>query len=228
MKRNKKLLLVQPHSDDILFSCSHLLFDDSYEKEVLTIENNSKRIAEDESLYQFLGIPFHHLEVDFDDQSYYGYHKQYKEVTVEQSYDYLREFFDSYTLNEIEDAVEKFLSKFFKRNKVEDVTVVAPWGVGHPFHLFIRDVLEKKISVMWYYREFPHSYKRRSQAQVDKQKKEYKLLSSTPVEDFDDVKWELAKKFYKSQSSLLWFEQGYINKRIPEELYTNKEQILPF
>lgn len=228
MKRNKKLLLVQPHSDDILFSCSHLLFDDSYEKEVLTIENNSKRIAEDERLYQFLGIPFHHLEVDFDDQSYYGYHKQYKEVTVEQSYDYLREFFDSYTLNEIEDAVEKFLSKFFKRNKVEDVTVVAPWGVGHPFHLFIRDVLEKKISVMWYYREFPHSYKRRSQAQVDKQKKEYKLLSSTPVEDFDDVKWELAKKFYKSQSSLLWFEQGYINKRIPEELYTNKEQILPF
>lgn len=228
MKRNKKLLLVQPHSDDILFSCSHLLFDDSYEKEVLTIENNSKRIAEDERLYQFLGIPFHHLEVDFDDQSYYGYHKQYKEVTVEQSYDYLREFFDSYTLNEIEDAVEKFLSKFFKRNKVEDVTVVAPWGVGHPFHLFIRDVLEKKISVMWYYREFPHSYKRRSQAQVDKQKKEYKLLSSTPVEDFDDVKWELAKKFYKSQSSLLWFEQGYINKRIPEEVYVNKEQILPF
>lgn len=228
MKRNKKLLLVQPHSDDILFSCSHLLFDDSYEKEVLTIENNSKRIAEDERLYQFLGIPFHHLEVEFDDQSYYGYHKQYKEVTVEQSYTYLREFFDSYTLNEIEDAVEKFLSKFFKRNKVEDVTVVAPWGVGHPFHLFIRDVLEKKISVMWYYREFPHSYKRRSQAQVDKQKKEYKLLSSIPVEDFDDVKWRLAKKFYKSQSSLLWFEQGYINKRIPEELYIHKEQILPF
>ena len=228
MKRNKKLLLVQPHSDDILFSCSHLLFDDSYEKEVLTIENNSKRIAEDERLYQFLGIPFHHLEVEFDDQSYYGYHKQYKEVTIEQAYNYLREFFDSYTLNEIEDAVEKFLSKFFKRNKVEDVTVVAPWGVGHPFHLFIRDVLEKKISVMWYYREFPHSYKRRSQAQVDKQKKEYKLLSSTPVEDFDDVKWELAKKFYKSQSSLLWFEQGYINKRIPEEVYVNKEQILPF
>lgn len=228
MKRNKKLLLVQPHSDDILFSCSHLLFDDSYEKEVLTIENNSKRIAEDERLYQFLGIPFHHLEVEFDDQSYYGYHKQYKEVTVEQSYNYLREFFDSYTLNEIEDAVEKFLSKFFKLNKAEDVTVVAPWGVGHPFHLFIRDVLEKKISVMWYYREFPHSYKRRSQAQVDKQKREYKLLSSTPVEDFDDVKWELAKKFYKSQSSLLWFEQGYINKRIPEEVYVNKEQILPF
>lgn len=228
MKRNKKLLLVQPHSDDILFSCSHLLFDDSYEKEVLTIENNSKRIAEDEKLYSFLDIPFHHLEVEFDDQSYYGYHKQYKEVTIEQSYNYLREFFDSYTLNEIEDAVEKFLSKFFKHNRAEDVTVVAPWGVGHPFHLFIRDVLEKKISVMWYYREFPHSYKRRSQAQVDKQKKEYKLLSSTPVEDFDDVKWELAKKFYKSQSSLLWFEQGYINKRIPEEVYVNKEQILPF
>lgn len=226
--KGKKLLLIQPHSDDILFSCSHLLFDGQYEKEVLTIENNSKRISEDVKLYDFLNIPFHHLEVDFDDQSYYGYHKQFKEVTVDDSYRYLKEFFGGDVLIDIEFQLQDFLEAFFKRNKKYEVTVVAPWGVGHPFHLFVRDLLEQKISLMWYYREFPHSYKKRSRIQVEKQQEKYKLLSSTPVDEFDDVKWELAKKFYKSQSSLLWFEQGYIKKRLAEEIYINKEQKLPF
>ena len=63
--KNKKLLLIQPHSDDILFSCSHLLFDGQYEKEVLTIENNPKRISEDVKLYDFLNISFHLLKTAF-------------------------------------------------------------------------------------------------------------------------------------------------------------------
>ena len=72
---------------------------------------------------------------------------------------------------------------------------------------------------MMFYREFPHSYKRRSQKQVERQKKEYKLLNQVAVEPFADVKWDLAKKFYKSQSGLMFYEQGYIKKNLPEELY---------
>jgi hypothetical protein len=72
---------------------------------------------------------------------------------------------------------------------------------------------------MWYYREFPHSYKKRSRVQVEKQQQVYELIHSFSVTEFDDVKWQLAKKFYKSQSSLLWFEQGYIKKQLPEEIY---------
>ena len=53
-KKKIKLLCVQPHSDDVLFSASHFLFDDKYEVEILTIENNTKRVAEDEKLYEFL------------------------------------------------------------------------------------------------------------------------------------------------------------------------------
>ena len=34
-----------------------------------------------------------------------------------------------------------------------------------------------------------------------------------------NVKWDLAKKFYKSQSGLMFYEQGYIKKNLPEELY---------
>lgn len=220
MKKPKKMLLIQPHSDDILFSCSHLLFNNLFDKQILTIENNQKRIDEDKRLYSFLKINFNHLNVSFDDQSYYGYHKMYKEVTISDSYNYLKDFFNAEILRDIECQLANFLSDFLKNNK--GAVVVAPWGIGHPFHLFIRDLIEKNLNntTIWYYREFPHSYKKRSKVQVEKQKDEYKLLYSVNINDFEDVKWDLAKKFYKTQSSLLFFEQGYIKKQLPEEIYT--------
>lgn len=225
----EKLLIVQPHSDDALFCCSHLLFLPQYEVQVLTVENDPKRIAEDEKLFEFLNIPFHHLGLDFHDESYYDFHKNYKEVTVEATYKHLNEYFGREKLNEIEETLVNWVKKFLKKNKW--YTVVVPWGVGHPFHLFVRDVIQKSlVSNLLYYREFPHSYKRRSQPQVEKQKREYALKRFVPVEEFHEVKWKLASKFYKSQSGLLFFENGYIKKELPEEIYSRNRNIddLPF
>lgn len=216
--KKKKLLCIQPHSDDVLFSAAHFLFDERCEVEVLTIEHNAKRVAEDEKLYEFLGIPCHNLNIQFDDQSFYGFHKKYKDVTLENSIEHLTEFFGSDKLEEIANAIKKFL-----KSASSDVQVVVPWGVGHPFHIFVRDVVEKAVKKpLWYYRDFPHSYKKRALNQVKLQLEDFELLSSIPVAEFNDVKWDLAKKFYKSQSGLLWFEQGYIQKQLPEEVYVRK------
>ena len=212
--------MIQPHSDDILFSCSHVLFADEYDCEILTIENNPKRVSEDKKLYEFLELPYHHLKVDFDDQSYYSFHKKYDDVTTENSYEHLNEFFGDGVLDEIELRFCKFIKKFTEKHG-KDIVFIVPWGVGHPFHMFVKDICEKYLPKknMLFYREFPHSYKRRSQKQVERQKKEYKLLNQVSVEPFADVKWDLAKKFYKSQSGLMFYEQGYIKKNLPEELY---------
>lgn len=216
--KKKKLLCIQPHSDDVLFSAAHFLFDERYEVEILTIEHNAKRVAEDEKLYGFLEIPYHNLNIQFDDQSFYGFHKKYKDVTIENSKEHLIEFFGSEKLEEISKAIKKFL-----KSAGSDVQVVVPWGVGHPFHIFVRDVVEKVVKKpLWYYRDFPHSYKKRALNQVKLQLEDFELLSSIPVAEFNDVKWDLAKKFYKSQSGLLWFEQGYIQKQLPEEVYVRK------
>jgi len=224
--KTEKLLLIQPHSDDILFCCSHLLFLPQYEVQVLTVENDTKRILEDEKLFDFLNIPFHHLYLDFKDDSYYGFNKEYKEVTVEDAYKYLNEYFGRETLKEIEETLVNWVRKFLKENK--GYTVVVPWGVGHPFHLFVRETLQSLVSNLLYYREFPHSYKRRSQPQVEKQKQEYSLERSVPVQEFHEVKWKLASKFYKSQSGLQFYEQGYIKKELPEEIYSRIIDDLPF
>ena len=51
------------------------VFFGNYKTEILTIENNKKRVEEDRRLYEFIGIPYNHLGLEFDDQSFYGYHK---------------------------------------------------------------------------------------------------------------------------------------------------------
>ena len=222
-KKKIKLLCVQPHSDDVLFSASHFLFDDKYEVEILTIENNTKRVAEDEKLYEFLGIPYHHLKVEFDDQSFYGFHKKYDEVTSQNAVEWLEEFFGEETVGKIREEIVSFIKKFYSKHP--DVQIVVPWGVGHPFHIFVRDTIEIATAGkenLWYYRDFPHSYKKRAKSQVVAQLEDYELKESISVAEFHDVKWDLAKKFYKSQSGLLWFEQGYIKKQLPEDIYVKK------
>lgn len=223
----KKYLIVSPHSDDALFCCSHVLFLPEYEVQVLTVENDEKRVQEDERLFEFLNIPYHHLGLNFKDESYYGYNKTYpKGIVLEDVYKYLNEYFGRDTLNEIEETLKDWVKKFLKQNS--DYTVLAPWGVGHPFHFFVRETLQSMAFCLEYYREFPHSYKRRSQPQVERQNKEYILVRKVPVEDFHEVKWKLASKFYKSQSGLLFYEQGYIKKQLPEEIYSRAIDILPF
>ena len=218
--KKQKLLCIQPHSDDVLFSASHFLFDERYDVEVLTIENNPKRVAEDEKLYGFLSIPYHHLKLEFDDQSFYSFHKKYAEVTSQNAVEHLTEFFGEETLGKIFEEIVAFVQKFKKKNP--DVQIVLPWGVGHPMHVFVRDTIESVTDDLWYYRDFPHSYKKRARQQVKEQLEDFVILNSTPVAEFFDVKWDLARKFYKSQSGLLWYEQGYINKQLPEDIYVRK------
>lgn len=222
----QKYLIVSPHSDDALFSCSHVLLLPDYEVQVLTVENDPKRVSEDAKLFEFLNIPYYHLSLDFKDESYYGYNKLYPNgVTLENAEKYLKEYFGEGTLAEIRDSLCDWIAKFQKKN--DEYAILAPWGVGHPFHLFVRKVLQDRFSCIDYYREFPHSYKRRSQAQVEAQKKEWYLARSVPVDDFADVKWKLASKFYRSQSGLLFYENGYIKKNLPEEIW-RREDDLPF
>ena len=218
MGKIKKVLIVSPHSDDALFSCAHALLGDGFEAQVLTVENNPKRIAEDKKLYEFLAIPFHHLKVEFDDQSFYEYHKRYKDFDHDVCLEYLIEYFGEKKLDEIATSLFKFLREFKRKNP--DYLILAPFGQSHPFHYFIYWVLLDKAD--FFYREFPHSYKKRAQQQLRESLKNFVLYKSIPTVDIHDVKFELAKKFYKTQSGLLWFEQGYIKKMLPEELYIKK------
>ena len=215
MGKMKKVLIVQPHSDDALFNCGHFILSGDYEVEILTVESDPKRIKEDEDLYEFLGIPMSHLNVNFIDNSYYGFFKMYKGVDNKNAHSYLKEYFGSEKLDEIETALLKFVAKFRKKNP--EAIILAPLGIAHPFHYFVHVILENEADL--FYREFPHSYKKRSQEQFQASLGHYHIFLSEPDLEIHETKFELAKKFYRSQSGLLFFEQGYIKKQLAEEFY---------
>ena len=65
-----KRLIIQPHSDDALFSAAHMMLggDNGFEVAVLTVENDPKRIKEDKELAELLKIPFfYHLDFEISD-----------------------------------------------------------------------------------------------------------------------------------------------------------------
>lgn len=218
----KRCLIIQPHSDDALFSASHLLLGDKYKVEVLTVENNSKRIEEDKKLYEFLGIPYKHLGAQFKEKSFFPFYKKYKEVNSENAVSHLTEFFGKELLDIISAETQDYVAKYVKRHP--DALVYVPWGVGHPMHIFIRDCVIKVVdkNKLFFYRDFPHSYKKRARSQIEAQLQSFDLKEQIDVKSFHDVKWELARKFYKTQSGLFWFEQSYIKKQLPEEVYVLK------
>lgn len=215
-----KILAIQPHSDDVLLSASHIVLDGKHEVQVLCVESDPKRVPEDEKLYEFLGIPYASLGIEFVDNSYYEFRQQHKTHCIEEVVPFLEEYFGKELLNKIEESLVKWVTKFLKKNP--DYKILAPLGIGHPFHLWVHEVIRSAFNGVLYYREFPHSYKKRAQEQLQEVQSRMTLIDKVPIDDFADVKWQLASKFYRTQSGLLFYEQGYIKKNLPEEVYEER------
>lgn len=218
--KKTKILAIQPHSDDVLLSAAHVLLDGKHEVQVLCVESDPKRVPEDEKLYEFLGIPYANLGVEFVDNSYYEFRQQHKAYKIEEVTPFLIEYFGSDLLNKIQTALVKWITKFLQKNP--DYKILAPLGIGHPFHLWVHEVIREIFPGALYYREFPHSFKRRAQEQLKEAQSRMELVKGVPIDDFADVKWQLASKFYRTQSGLLFYEQGYIKKNLPEEVYEER------
>lgn len=215
-------IIIQPHSDDALFSCYDVIRKGG-DVQVLTIEKDERRIAEDENLYNALGIKHNHLNVEFKDESYYEFFRENgkrvnRVMNSENAFECLMEYYGEDKLSEIADAIEAFVLE----NDNKRTEFFVPAGIGHPFHLFVSTVVFLSVSkgMITYYREFPHSFKKRSGEQMEEFKSNHELIKSVVLSEEDaERKWELARKYYKSQSGLLFFEQGYIKKNLPEEYY---------
>jgi len=218
-----KYLVIQPHSNDALFSVSHLLLDNvDKEVEVLTVEGNNKRILEDNELSELIGIKFHNLGIEFVDDCYKNFWKNNKEVNVQNAKEFLANFHGKSRMDKLKERLQNWILKHREKN---NCILVVPCGFGEPFHLFVRYTIEEISNYCLYYREFPHSYKKRIQPQVQQFQKQYKQISCVELGELHDLKWEIAKKIYKSQSGTIWYEQDYIRKQLPEELY---ETTMPF
>lgn len=228
----KELILIQPHSDDILFSAASFLFDMEKYKSVTvyTVENNPKRIAEDEKLKDYFpNLIIHTSNVDYIESSH-GYFKTHKEFEEKSAFAYLESVAGISVLNRYCYEVQEYLQKRIKKAK-GNILIVTCLGVGHPFHQFVTETTKDFADL--FYREFPHSYKRRNKnyfetiTMGDKSdfvevKNPFAMNFPSSAKEYHDLKFQIASKIYRSQSGLLFYEQGYIKKELPEQFYKKR------
>lgn len=218
----KDILLIQPHSDDILFSCAKYLFEaDNYKTvTILTFEADEKRIKEDEKLIDFFpNLKVEHLNVDYIDKSHKEYFQANKRVS-ENAFVFLEQKMGEKKMMEFASQYEKYILK----KEQHPLEIVSCLGVGHPFHYFVNYLTVADAD--YFYREFPHSYKRRNQEQflelthgTNEIKKAFQLSHEFDDKDLNKLKFEIASKVYRSQSGLIFFEYGYIKKLLPEQYF---------
>ena len=216
----KKVLLVQPHSDDIMFSATYYLFNRAKYKKMtlLTVESDEKRLAEDLSMAEHFNLKQIKFPIEYQDKTYYTYYKTLDRKTYNLE-DSLEACVEELGLNKLL-KIKARLVKTVKKYKEKGYEIVVPLGVGHPMHQFIADSLKDLADV--FYRDFPHSYKRKTKQPMLDRLEDYKLSFTHFDKDQHDEKFKLLYQFYKTQRSLLWFEKGYIEKDLAEEFYERK------
>jgi hypothetical protein len=219
--KKQNLLLIQPHSDDIIFSAANFLKDRHKYNEVimLTVEHNEKRFEEDRLLCETFDMTLMTLRTKVSSENF---HKEYYSDKKLLSDDSAM----SFCLMKIgENKMLKLASELdgiLETLSGDGYLIVTCLGVGHPFHWLVRMFTERHSDL--FYRDFPHSYKKRNKEYfVGLTNSDFKLKESHEIVGLIDEdganKFQFVKDFYKSQSSLLFFEQGYIKKMLPEEYY---------
>lgn len=216
------ILIIQPHSDDAILSCANFIFGKNFKTKVLTIERNLKRLSEDKALSKFIGVKYFNLGCDVTEPN--GYSEFFKiygrntELNDENVWKFYIDKIGKIKLYELKNALLQKVKKYINNGYI----IVCPLGVGHPFHYLIRYFLRDLESSFIFYRDFPHSYKRKAKIQLDEELGKLDLLTTFDDKDINKLKYELAQKFYKTQSGFFFYEHNNIKKLVPEEYYILK------
>lgn len=216
-----KVLIIQPHSDDAILSCSNFIFGQDFQTKVLTVEKNDKRIAEDKSLSDYIGVKYFNLGVEVIDDYYSEFFKTYgrnTELSDSTVIPFYLKKFGKDKVKELRKALKAKVEKYIDRGYI----IVCPLGVGHPFHYFVRYLLRKIEDSFIFYREFPHSYKKKALGQFNRELNKVELLFDFDDKETNSLKYVLAQKFYKTQSGFFFYEHSNVEKLYPEEYYTYK------
>ena len=218
-----KCLIIQPHSDDAILSCFKFMTDEDFLTKVLTVEKNDKRLSEDKALSKFIGVKYMSLGVEVMDDYYSEFFKVYGRDAVlsdDNVIPFYKERFGKDKIKELRKVLKSKVLEYIERGYM----ILCPMGVGHPFHYLVRYLLRKIESGFVFYREFPHSYKRKAKKQLEDCQRGFDLLSIFDEKEDNAIKYQLAQKFYKSQSGFFFYEHANVEKLLPEEFYVYKDE----
>ena len=209
-------MFIQPHSDDIILSCFDRLNEKGIQPTILTIEHDEKRSKEDLGLIE--AIPnlkvINGVDLGKEETSYKDYWGQnmHRKFVPEEVMDVLLNSLDNDKIDSILELLEQTI------NSEDWDEIYTCMGVGHPLHWFIHETT-KDVATK-FYRDWPHSYKKRNLTFFNEYSQTFDFIEEVNDDEVLESKHRLFKKYYKTQSGLLYFEQKNIEKNFSEKYYT--------
>jgi len=200
------IVVIEPHFDDALLSMGAFLLKCKEPIKIISIFQRKEDVNETKLIKEF---EFKHIILGgYKDMQYRLFKKRYKFRDVKNKMDFLYE------------KLEKDLSNNINLDK--DI-VFKPLGIGHPVHLLISDMEFSREKNTFYYRDFPHSYKFVKNGFLMSRIKglfpKFKLDFVVKDKELIKKKFELFKKYYKSQKALLFFDKRFFDMLPNEEFY---------
>jgi len=212
-----KILLIQPHSDDIVLSCFNQILKEENEVTILTIEHSERRHLEDKKLQDFFPNLTIKRGLEFEDFSYKKYYENdsRKKFNPFEAVSLIESELGKENIDKIKNLIDGTIEEGFDE-------IYTCMGIGHPLHQLVYKLSKGKATHL--YRDWPHSYKARNISYYKYQKEE--LLKVEPEligdEDFLQLKEQIFCGVYKSQSGLAFYERGHMKKHFQDEIYKVK------
>lgn len=211
----RKFVIVQPHSDDAYLSCMGLLKTSPVSKVILTLEKDMVRVEEDRKLERIFNNLFvTYLLSGLPDKSYKDYRQKFKTVDGDSVVAYYSEKYGDEFLKLIQ-----HIGEILDTWEDEGYFLILPLGIGHPFHVLIYELFKDKAD--YFYREFPHAWKRKNLLAYEERTRDKKLVYTFDDKETLSQKEEIFKSVYKSQSAFAFFEASKFRKLYTEELWEN-------
>ena len=203
----KKVLLVEPHPDDILLSLYHYIKINTFKDSFLVALSNPDR----ENSLNFskdMGIKFiNPLNIpDID----WGLRMKLNNIDYKNSYNIFLDYYKDY-INRLEIITYKKLKKII--DSIDIDSIICPLGILHPFHVFTRYIVEKFNKNIYYYADVPYAYRVYGTKIIESSGKVYDHYKPTRKEVEDKI--EAFLKYYKSQRNILlnkWNEASNLYK----------------
>ena len=214
------VLIVQPHSDDALLNCYHILNKEDIRKIIITADGNPNRHSEDIHISKmFKNIVTDCCPVIENENSYYLYWAKNTKLDIDSVLMLMVEKYGEGKIDSLTQWLRTTISDYYK--KYPDLIVYCPMGCGHPFHLLINYLLEEEVD--YFYRDFPHSYKpKRGLDYFKGMRQKYTSVAGMACNNDWFNKRELFKKIKSGQTGHIFSEPTNFNKAYSEEIYRKR------
>lgn len=221
----KNVLILEPHPDDLLFSCHNFLKKLSENSEIrlhfVTIESRNRRDGDAYLTHNFRGRILSYCEslhpTEFYDSKFVVKNKREPDYNDILSKKYNEEY------SELREDIYK---KLVSLNPRSYDLIISPLGISHQTHMLLRETIMQLVSYdkLLFYRDQPYTNKQFGRIQLGELTSKLNLILFKTIElsnDLIEEKKLILKRYFPSEIGLMHplYEMPNFKKYNSEDIY---------